>query len=162
MPRRDGHKPSAPAHERRRQAWELYKAGQTNYTAIGRALGVSAVTARAYILKTIEQAELDLGMVVNQYRAVELERLDTMLSRLWPKVLTGDVRAQETALRIGERRAKLLGLDKPFKLAQTDPEGKAPEQMTAAELQREIMSILGCENCPRLRERPPSADGRPT
>lgn len=37
--------------------------------------------------------------------------------------------AINTALRVMERRAKLLGLDKPTKLAATDPSGNAPAQV---------------------------------
>ena len=37
--------------------------------------------------------------------------------------------AINAALRVMERRAKLLGLDKPTKLAATDPSGNIPAQV---------------------------------
>jgi len=44
-----------------------------------------------------------------------------MLAALWPLVEAGDVAATNAALRVGERRAKLLGLD-----ASTDDHGTRP------------------------------------
>lgn len=50
-----------------------------------------------------------------QTRALELERLDVMLHAVWHKIESGDARAIDTALRVAERRAKLLGLDAPVR-----------------------------------------------
>jgi len=47
--------------------------------------------------------------------ALELERLDVMLLALWRRVQNGDERAIDRALKIEERRAKLLGLDAPIR-----------------------------------------------
>ena len=46
-------------------------------------------------------------------RQLELNRLDQMLFTLYPQILQGDQGAINTALRIEERRASLLGLDAP-------------------------------------------------
>ena len=43
--------------------------------------------------------------------ALEAERLDTYLLALSTKIKNGDIGAITTAIKIGERRAKLLGLD---------------------------------------------------
>jgi len=53
--------------------------------------------------------------IAEHARAMELLRLDVMLHAVWGKIGAGDVRAIDTALRVGERRAKLLGLDAPVK-----------------------------------------------
>ena len=45
----------------------------------------------------------------------EENRLDKMLAAVWAKVLQGHLGATDRALRIMERRAKLLGLDAPEK-----------------------------------------------
>lgn len=42
--------------------------------------------------------------------ALELDRLDVMLTGLWAAASTGDVSAVDRVLKIGERRDKLLGL----------------------------------------------------
>lgn len=52
---------------------------------------------------------------IEAIRQVETERLDLMQSAVWGKVLGGDVSSIMTVVRIMERRAKLLGLDQPFK-----------------------------------------------
>ena len=143
MPRRDGHKVDPAAQERREKAWELYKAGQTNYAAIGRVLGVSGVTARAYIRKIIEQAAVKLDLGVHQFRAVEVARLDAMLARVWPKVLNGDLHAIDRALAIAKHRATLLGLEMPLKVARTDKTGE--EDVTALsdrELAHRVTALL--------------------
>jgi hypothetical protein len=46
-------------------------------------------------------------------RELETQRLDAMLFALRTKIKQGDVRAIDTAIRIADRRAKLLGLDAP-------------------------------------------------
>jgi hypothetical protein len=42
---------------------------------------------------------------------MEVERLDEMLLSIWPRVKNGELDAINTALRISDRRGKLLGLD---------------------------------------------------
>lgn len=54
---------------------------------------------------------------------LELQRLDAMLEGVWERAQKGNTNAIETVLKIMQRRSKLLGLDKPTKMAQTDPEG---------------------------------------
>ena len=143
MPRRDGQKPNAAAQERREQAWELYKAGQTNYAAIGRALGVSGVTARAYIRQTIARSAVKLDLGVQQFRAVEVERLDAMLARVWPKVVRGELPAIDRALAIAKHRATLLGLDMPLKLARTDKTGEEDvASLSDEEVVRRVTALL--------------------
>ncbi len=48
-------------------------------------------------------------------RRIELDRLDTMLTVLWPRVLAGNLNAMDRVLRIMEKRSKLLGIDAPPK-----------------------------------------------
>lgn len=59
---------------------------------------------------------------------LELDRLDSMFvaaySRAANQELPFNKEAVETCLRVMERRAKLLGIDKPTKVASTDPTGE--------------------------------------
>jgi hypothetical protein len=48
-----------------------------------------------------------------QVRALQLDRLDVWLAGLWSRTARGDEKAITTALKIEERRAKLLGTDAP-------------------------------------------------
>ena len=49
---------------------------------------------------------------VEDHRALELARLDTLQVPLWEKAMDGDVKAAGMVLRIIEQRSRLLGLDK--------------------------------------------------
>jgi hypothetical protein len=94
------------------EAINLRKAGLT-YENIGKELGYTPQGAwklvkralNRVILKTMENAE--------EYRQVELQRLDELWSSVYPLALKGHLKSVETCLKIMQRRAKLLGLDAP-------------------------------------------------
>ena len=52
---------------------------------------------------------------IEQIRALEEDRLDTLQAANWGKAMKGDFQAGTLVLRIMDRRAKLLGLDMPLK-----------------------------------------------
>ena len=52
---------------------------------------------------------------IEAIRKIETERLDIMQSAVWGQVLNGSIPAVMAVVRIQERRARLLGLDQPFK-----------------------------------------------
>lgn len=91
-------------------ALELRKAGRT-YREIGKEIGVSHEAARKLVERGM-QALRDLSKEsCEEWRALETERLDALWAGLWPSASTGDTQAVSQALRVMERRAKLLGLD---------------------------------------------------
>ncbi len=49
----------------------------------------------------------------DELRTMEAERLDRMLEGLWQKAISGDTWSVDRVLNIMERRARLLGLDRP-------------------------------------------------
>ena len=53
---------------------------------------------------------------VEEARQLELMRLDELISVLWDRALGGDLSAIACILKIMDRRAKLLGLDKPERI----------------------------------------------
>jgi hypothetical protein len=53
---------------------------------------------------------------VEELRKVEVARLDRYLASLDQKVMEGDQQSINTALRVSERRAKMLGIDMPLQL----------------------------------------------
>ena len=53
---------------------------------------------------------------LDEYRDMQLDRLERMHMAVWPRAKDGDLRAIDTALRIGDREAKLLGLEAPTKI----------------------------------------------
>lgn len=60
---------------------------------------------------------------VQQLRAMEMDRLDYMLSRLWPRIEQGDVDAISTALRITDARCRFTGLYGPGQKRQKPDQG---------------------------------------
>jgi hypothetical protein len=103
------------AREREAAAFEMRKRGVA-YAQIGKALKVTPQGAHAMVTRTLKRIEARLTESVETVRAIEVQRLDSLLFALWPEAQRGVVRAVEGVLRIMERRAKLLGLDAPAKL----------------------------------------------
>jgi len=101
------------AYEKQKLALQLALAGE-EYQSIADKVGYNSRQAawkavKSALNKTVtEDAE--------QVKLMQMRRLDRMLKALWPEVLQGNVKAILAAIRVEERRAKLLGLDGPIKL----------------------------------------------
>lgn len=94
------------------QALELRKAG-VSYQKIAETLGYAHASGAH---QAVESAlKRTLQDPADEVRKLEIERLDAMLMALWPNVKNGQYKANEVAIRLMERRAKLLGLDAPTK-----------------------------------------------
>lgn len=95
------------AIERQRKVLELRKAGAT-FQQCAEQVGYSNAQSahRAY------KAAMDEVIVEahGDHKSLQIERLNHMLVRLWPKVNGGDERAMETSLRIMDRLDALLGV----------------------------------------------------
>jgi hypothetical protein len=87
--------------------------GGLTWDLIADRVGYSAPMSaqRAYMRAANRIVQDDIETI----RRIETERLDIAQSAIWGKVLAGDTNAVSTFIRIQERRAKLLGLDQPFK-----------------------------------------------
>lgn len=101
------------AVEKERQCLELRKAGAT-FEQIAKEVGYKFPSGaekaiRRALKKTIQQPADDL-------RKLMILRLDRMLLAIWPSIQTGDTKAILAALKIEERRARLLGLDSPSRV----------------------------------------------
>lgn len=98
---------------RRRAAVQLRIAGKS-WAAIAQALGYdSKASAYTDVRRALEKAVTKLAIPLEAHRQLELDRLDAMQNALWPKVLDADTKSIDTALRLMDRRARLLGLDAP-------------------------------------------------
>lgn len=110
----DGRRPTSPngvfSKEREREALELRKAG-ASYDQIAQRLDVSRDTARAIVMRALENLNTACEESADEIRRLEVERIDTLLLGLWDKARKGDVAAVDRVLRLQDRRAKLLGLD---------------------------------------------------
>lgn len=106
------------------KALELRRAG-LGFEAIGVQLGLKKSQAHRLVVAGLAEARAQVSASADDLRSEELSRLDGMLTGLWPRARKGEVAAVDRVLKIGERRAKLLGLDAPTKVAETDPDGNA-------------------------------------
>lgn len=98
--------------EQQKQAYELRLKGKS-YRLIAEEMGVSVGLAHQRVKQVIDSVIKPAGL---ELVTLELDRLDKYLEALDPKLQAGEPKAIATALRIGERRAKLLGMDAPEKL----------------------------------------------
>lgn len=106
----------AKTAERRGKAIRLKIEGKT-YTEIAELLGYdSKASACTDIKRALERHVIEEGLAVEAWRELELARLDVLQQAIWPEAMDGSPRAIETALKILDRRAKLLGLDSAVKL----------------------------------------------
>lgn len=108
------------AAEKRARAVELRKAGAT-FEEIATAIPY-ANKGTAY--KAVEQALREaVREPAQQLIELEVQRLDLMLRALWPSVVRGQLGAVDRALRVAERRARLLGLDAAQAVHHSGPDG---------------------------------------
>ena len=109
--------------ERRVKALELRKTGGS-YRQIGRALGVSQETAHKDVMHGLAELATQAHGHAEEYRALEVERLDVAILAVATLVRAGDLAAIDRWIRLSESRRKLLGLDLPVKVAPTTPDGE--------------------------------------
>jgi hypothetical protein len=133
------------ATERRRRAVTLRKQG-LSYQAIANELGMAKSSVHSAVAKAMQAFEKEIADEAILLATLELDRLDSLQAALWEKAMAGKLGAVGKVLKIMERRAKLLGLDGPTKVAPTsagshlshpEPMTMSPEEQTAriAELQ---------------------------
>lgn len=112
---------------RRQKALDLAASG-ASYRQIAAATSVSLAQAYDDV-----QAELESLAALRRKKAervvdMQLRKLDKWTLALTPAAQKGDPVAIARLLQIEERRAKLLGLDKPTKVAPTTPDGNTSYQ----------------------------------
>ena len=98
--------------ERRLKVFDLHKAGLSQ-SDIADALDINANTVSKYLHDELQELAKQQSALVETARDVELVRLDRLQASIWPEAISGKLACMDRVLRIMERRAKLLGLDKP-------------------------------------------------
>ena len=111
-------------------ALELRRAGYS-YDSIGRKIGLSKSRAHALVQMGLDEVRQQIAAAVDNLRAEEVSRLDGMLAKIYPKASRGDVAAIDRVLKIGERRAKLLGIEAPMRIETTGKDG-APIEVSSS------------------------------
>ncbi|MFG2412283.1 hypothetical protein [Streptomyces goshikiensis] len=132
--------------ERRAKAIRMKIEG-ASYTEIAEQLGYSSRgSANSDIRRALEKHVIEEGLAVEAWRELELARLDVLQQAIWSKAKAGDPRAIETALKVLDRRAKLLGLDSAIKLEVLTIDAlDAQIQRLEAELGRNDLATVGGE-----------------
>jgi hypothetical protein len=115
MPNHNAAVPSPELVDKEVRVLELRRAGltwQRIAEQVGYADHTGAYAAYKRAIKRTQQQPAD------ELREAEIDRLDRLQLAVWPRAMNGDNSSIVTILRIMERRAKLLGLDMPVKIAQ--------------------------------------------
>lgn len=87
-----------------------------DYETIANRLGYSSrAAAHVDITRALEANVAEMNRNGDVLRQQELQRLDRLQAGVWTAAAGGDPRAIETAIRIIDRRCKLLGLDAPVR-----------------------------------------------
>jgi hypothetical protein len=123
--------------EKERQVLKYRKGGLT-FDQIAEKMGYSHPSgAHAAFKRALERTRDDA--LASEGRELHRARLETALTAIWDRVLSGDLRAIAMMLRILERDAKLYGLDMPVKteVEVTNYDGNLLRQRT-----REIVSAI--------------------
>lgn len=133
---------------RRIESLRLRQQGKS-YPVISRELGISVTQAFRDVKRALDY-RVKLGSEqLETERHLQEERLDIALGAIWKNVKTGKAHAVNEMLAIEKRRAALLGLDAPVKVAPTTPDGRAlqVDRMTDDErLQRLAELFIAARN----------------
>lgn len=97
---------------RRVEAMSLRLAG-FSYDQIAERMEVTSSTAHRWVHDALRRAE---NRNARELRTIENARLDRAQAAIWSKVISGDLQAINTFLRISERRSKMNGIDAPTQL----------------------------------------------
>jgi hypothetical protein len=100
--------PEPEVLERENKIIELRRAGAT-WAVIAERVGYASASGAYNAYQRI--AERVIRPNLEEYRDMELDRLDRLQMSVWPKALNGDSRAVDSVLKIIDRRTRILGLD---------------------------------------------------
>ncbi len=131
------------AEELRREALYLRNTG-ASFAAIGKTLGVSKSAAFKAVNTALQALRDEIKEQAGLLQSQEADRLDQLQLGIWSDATRGNLQAIQTVLKIMERRARLLGLDQPVKVAPTNPQGDQPYQsgqMSDAEVDARIAEL---------------------
>lgn len=118
------------------EAVELRLAGKV-YREIAEELGY-ADAGEAYhaVQRSIARVEAE---GVEQLREVEQARLEKLHGAFWGDAVAGDGKAADRALRISERRSRLMGLDGPVKVEHSEVEDNRKGFIVALQAGDEVL-----------------------
>jgi hypothetical protein len=95
-------------HEKIAEAMHYRRSGYS-YPAMAKALKINQATAYRLVLRGMRAI---IQQPTEDVLQLELARIDEMLTGVYARAVKGDLRAIDRVLRLQERRARFLGLDK--------------------------------------------------
>lgn len=96
--------------QRRAKNLEMRLAG-ARWEQIAEALEYASKAAACKdFTRALEQTRSVVAMRVGELKEIELLRLDRLQAGVWPKAVRGDVKAADVALKVHDRRVRLLDL----------------------------------------------------
>jgi len=110
-------------NQRREEALKLRLTG-ASYAQVAQHLGISRPNAYRHVQDALAEIREHYHEAAHEVMQLDLARLDQWLLECVRKIKAGDMGAVDRGIKIMERRAKLLGLDAPTKIAPTDPSGE--------------------------------------
>lgn len=141
MPNHNAAVPSPELVDKEIRVLELRRVGLT-WQRIAEEVGYADHTgAYAAYKRAIKRT---MQQPADELREQEIDRLDRLQVAVWPSAMKGDTRAIMTILRLMERRAKLLGLDKPIKIEQEITTWDGNDTIDRAV--RELAALLTADN----------------
>lgn len=97
--------------KRRSQALQMRLAGASWDMIADRLEYAGKAAACKDVTRALAAARAEVTESAEQLRQMEVLRLDRLQAGLWTAACSGDTRAVDTALRVIDRRIKLMGLD---------------------------------------------------
>jgi hypothetical protein len=122
-----------------RQALELRLTG-TTFQQIGDTMGLSKVRAYRIVSEGMKELDEACAILAGETRRLMLDRIDAGISSLW--VQRGNPRVSDSLVRLYDRQARLLGLDAPTKVANTDAAGNDDTAEIAAALRAKLLAPM--------------------
>jgi hypothetical protein len=77
---------------------------------IARAVGLTRARVNAILKREISRGEKHRQMLRDEALTIQVGRLETLIRALWPAAMSGDLRAIETARKVCEQEARVLGV----------------------------------------------------
>lgn len=125
---------------------ELRKAGWEPYQ-IGHLLGLTTKEVKKILRRRLHQTGKILLQSSTENIALSNQRNEAFIRYLWPQIEKGSTKAIETAIKVLERQAKLLGLDAPTRVQTTQE--ITLEVLSDEDLEKRIQE-LGIQVTPTL------------
>jgi len=128
------------AREHEMKALQMRREG-FSYPEIASKMGITQAGAFQCVMRVLAAFEDDIKELVPSVRQIELQRLDYYLSKLKERINQGNDKAIGSALRIQERRAKLMGLDAPVEISHSGEIQLIPDDQLDTEIHQLATSL---------------------